>query len=166
VRNGMLSISAEKVDAEVDRARTKFPPSKKETAALMDALVEEVGELAKARLEHGPKSEQAHVEASHVACVAIRMMEEMGYITTPAKTCGEEEPKGRYGMSLSKKERRLIREALWNAMQWNLSLIDAHKDMENWTRLFNRWNRQVVEWNLLIEKMKDAAQERKEGVRG
>jgi len=82
------------IEAEVIRARTKFPPSKKQTAALMDALVEEVGELAKARLEHGPKSEQAHVEASHVACVAIRMMEEMGYgeiplmFATPAKTCG------------------------------------------------------------------------------
>jgi NTP pyrophosphatase (non-canonical NTP hydrolase) len=68
------------VRKEVHRARAKFPESKKQRRALMDALVEEVGELAKARLEHGPKSEQAHVEASHVACVAIRMMEEMGYV--------------------------------------------------------------------------------------
>jgi len=64
---------------EVWRARAKFPEGKRQTRLLMDALVEEVGELAKARLEHGPKSEQAYTEASHVACVAFRMMEEMGY---------------------------------------------------------------------------------------
>jgi hypothetical protein len=83
--SGIRYVTVDEVDKEVCRARVQHPKSRKQTRALMDALVEEVGELAKARLEHGPKSEQAHVEASHVACVAIRMMEEMGYVRRAVK---------------------------------------------------------------------------------
>lgn len=60
------------LEAEVIRARAKFPDSDYMLAALM----EEVGELARAMLEHGYGSAQAREEALHVACVAIRILEE------------------------------------------------------------------------------------------
>jgi hypothetical protein len=53
---------------ELRRARSKFPGNDR----LFKALVEEVGELAKAMLEGGNIRE----EATHVACVAIRIMTE------------------------------------------------------------------------------------------
>jgi NTP pyrophosphatase (non-canonical NTP hydrolase) len=59
------------VAAEVTRARAKFPSSR----FLLTALMEEVGELAKAVLQKRPKDE-CRREAMQVACVAIRIMEE------------------------------------------------------------------------------------------
>jgi len=56
------------VVAELRRARSKFPGNDR----LFKALAEEVGELAKAMLEGGNIRE----EATHVACVAIRIMTE------------------------------------------------------------------------------------------
>lgn len=56
---------------EVARARAKFPNN----AHLLAALVEEVGELAKALLEGG-NSVDAKAEAIQVACVAVRIIEE------------------------------------------------------------------------------------------
>jgi len=59
------------VGAEVCRARTKFPGN----AHLMTALMEEVGELAKAFLDGRPMDE-IQMEAIQIACVAIRICEE------------------------------------------------------------------------------------------
>lgn len=56
---------------EIERARKKFPG----TGHLFTALVEEVGELAKALLEEG-NSAQSIEEAIQVACVAWRIVEE------------------------------------------------------------------------------------------
>lgn len=60
------------VSKEIERARRKFP----NPAGLMVALMEEVGELAQAMLQHGSESERAKDEAIQVACVAIRILEE------------------------------------------------------------------------------------------
>ena len=59
------------ISAEVVRARTKFPNNHK----MLAALVEEVGELAKALLQRMPSAE-VRKEAIQVACVAIRIIEE------------------------------------------------------------------------------------------
>lgn len=61
----------EELKLEVIRARTKFP----DNALLLAALMEEVGELAKAYLQRqGNVSVQR--EALQVACVALRIYEE------------------------------------------------------------------------------------------
>ena len=59
------------VDAEVVRARTKFPGNKH----MLAALTEEVGELAKALLQDLPR-DRVVAEAVQVACCAIRIIEE------------------------------------------------------------------------------------------
>jgi len=56
---------------EIERARNKFPSNQH----LLAALVEEVGELAKAFLEN-ESPERIRAEAIQVACVAIRVFEE------------------------------------------------------------------------------------------
>lgn len=58
------------VAAEVVRARAKFPGAN----ATMVALMEEVGELAKAMLDETP--ERIYAEAVQVACMAMRAAEE------------------------------------------------------------------------------------------
>ncbi len=68
------------LDAEIERARRKFPGANQN----FTALIEEVGELAQALLQSngnpvdGWKQTSAEVykEAKQVACMAIRMMEE------------------------------------------------------------------------------------------
>jgi len=57
--------------AEVERARSKFPSNRH----LLAALVEEVGELAKAFLEDEPR-DRMRAEAIQAACVAVRIFEE------------------------------------------------------------------------------------------
>lgn len=74
--SGIRVDSLELVDAELERARKLHPPSVGQSLKLFDALVEEVGELAKARMEYGRDSVEARIEATHVACVAIRIIEE------------------------------------------------------------------------------------------
>ena len=67
----LFKTTHEELDAEVFRARTKFPGN----ALLLTALMEEVGELAKAYLQ---KADVASIraEALQVACVALRIYEE------------------------------------------------------------------------------------------
>lgn len=60
----------EQVAAELKRARTKFPSSRHS----MTALMEEVGELAKAMLDESP--ERVYAEAVQVAAMAARVAEE------------------------------------------------------------------------------------------
>ena len=71
------------IEAEVRRARTKFPGNKHNLVA----LVEEVGELAQALIEHDfakgthpsrmqTLTEALYKEAIQVACMAIRVAEE------------------------------------------------------------------------------------------
>lgn len=57
--------------AEIEAARAKFPGNR----FLLTALVEEVGELAKALLQN-QHPEEIEREALQVACVAIRIIEE------------------------------------------------------------------------------------------
>jgi NTP pyrophosphatase (non-canonical NTP hydrolase) len=59
------------LQAEIIRARTKFPGGR----FLLAALMEEVGELAQALLQRKPPSEIIK-ESLQVACVAIRIAEE------------------------------------------------------------------------------------------
>ena len=59
------------VRTEVEQARHKFP----RPDLLLTALVEEVGELAQALLQHG-SGELVEREAIQVAAVAIRILEE------------------------------------------------------------------------------------------
>lgn len=59
------------IDAEVMRARSKFPGNR----FLLAALTEEVGELAQAMLQDKSRDE-IRKEAVQVACVAIRIIEE------------------------------------------------------------------------------------------
>ena len=66
------------VDTELQRARKLHPGNEHMLAALM----EEVGELAKALLEGG-NGKASREEAMHVACVAIRIM-----IECDADFCG------------------------------------------------------------------------------
>lgn len=58
--------------AEVYHARRKFPSPDH----LLVALMEETGELARACLQHGPRSDEARREALQVAAVALRIYEE------------------------------------------------------------------------------------------
>ncbi len=63
--------SIEMLQAEVCRARTKFPERKH----LLAALTEETGELARSFLDcEGP--DRIRAEALQVACVAMRIYEE------------------------------------------------------------------------------------------
>ena len=66
--SGFRIVTIEALDAELRRARGKFPNNDR----LFLALSEEVGELANAILEGGNWQE----EALHVACVAVRIVEE------------------------------------------------------------------------------------------
>lgn len=59
------------VSAETGHARAKFPGNR----YLLAALMEEVGELAKALLQKRPR-EEWEKEATQVACVAMRIIEE------------------------------------------------------------------------------------------
>jgi hypothetical protein len=59
------------IAAEVARGRAKFPAGR----MLLPALVEEVGELAKALLQKRPRAE-SRKEAMQVAAVAMRIMED------------------------------------------------------------------------------------------
>ncbi len=59
------------ISEEVARARSRFPNREK----LLAALVEEVGEVARAMLECEGGG-RVYAEASQVACLAIRIMEE------------------------------------------------------------------------------------------
>jgi hypothetical protein len=61
----------EKLSAEIELARAKFPNNEH----MLAALVEEVGELAQALLQKKPTSE-VRAEALQVACVALRIYEE------------------------------------------------------------------------------------------
>jgi NTP pyrophosphatase (non-canonical NTP hydrolase) len=67
----MMESTASDVAEEVMRARAKFPSNEH----LLAALMEEVGELAKALLE-GESVERIRAEAAQVACVAVRIIEE------------------------------------------------------------------------------------------
>ena len=82
---GLLTQTAQDIAEEVRHARTKFPSNKHNLAA----LVEEVGELAQALIEHDflenpaehPNKLQIYTEAIYkeaiqVACMAIRVAEE------------------------------------------------------------------------------------------
>lgn len=60
-----------RINAELLRARAKFPGNRH----LLTALVEEVGELAKSYLQKEPKDRQS-AEATQVACLAVRIIEE------------------------------------------------------------------------------------------
>lgn len=63
------------LDAEIDRARHKFP----DTTFLLAALMEEVGELAQALIDHSKGKqppENVYAEAIQVAAMAIRIAEE------------------------------------------------------------------------------------------
>lgn len=64
-----ITLSA--VNAEVTRARLKFPGNR----LLLAALMEEVGELARALLQRHDK-DSIEKEAIQVACVALRIVEE------------------------------------------------------------------------------------------
>ncbi len=59
------------LNAEVFSARMKFP----ENSFLLTALMEEVGELARAYLQ-GQGENRVRAEALQVACVALRIYEE------------------------------------------------------------------------------------------
>lgn len=67
----MRTVSALALADEVRAARAKFPGNRN----LLAALVEEMGELARALLQQG-NSEHAKHEALQVACVAMRIYEE------------------------------------------------------------------------------------------
>lgn len=69
--NSMKGTTASDVAEEVMRARDKFPGNK----FLLAALVEEVGELAQAMLQK-KSPEEIRREATQVACVAVRIIEE------------------------------------------------------------------------------------------
>lgn len=58
------------VNAELERARTKFPDSE----GAMCALTEEVGELAKALLDESPSRIKA--EGIQVICMVVRLLSE------------------------------------------------------------------------------------------
>lgn len=65
------AVTLAEISVEVSEARAKFPSPRH----LCVALMEEVGELAKALLE-SDDWEDVRSEAKQVACVAIRIMEE------------------------------------------------------------------------------------------
>lgn len=67
-----FSLTLFDIEEEVIRARTKFPGNR----FLLAALMEEVGELAQAILQN-QGVERIRKEACQVACVAVRIYEEM-----------------------------------------------------------------------------------------
>ena len=67
----MTQRTIDAVQAEVARARAKFPANR----FLLAALLEEAGELAQAMLQKKSRAEIVK-EAIQVACVAIRIAEE------------------------------------------------------------------------------------------
>jgi NTP pyrophosphatase (non-canonical NTP hydrolase) len=69
--NALSVWTLSQLQAEVIRARRKFPGN----ALLLAALTEEVGELARELLQRGGK-ERIRKEAYQVACVALRIVEE------------------------------------------------------------------------------------------
>ncbi len=69
--NGLSVRTANEIDAELGRARKAFPT----TAHMTVALVEEVGEVARALLQGKPAGELRR-ECIQVAVMAIRVMEE------------------------------------------------------------------------------------------
>jgi hypothetical protein len=71
VASPMQHRTIDAINAEVMRARMKFPSN----AKMLAALVEEVGELAKALLQRMP-TDEVRKEAIQVACVAVRIIEE------------------------------------------------------------------------------------------
>ena len=71
----MLETTRRHIEAELERARERFPGNEDRLAA----LVEEVGEVANALLEHragNKKDVDVFMEAIQVACMAIRIAEE------------------------------------------------------------------------------------------
>ncbi|MFP4615551.1 MAG: hypothetical protein ACLFRB_06715 [Thiohalorhabdus sp.] len=70
------------VQDEIKEARTKFPGNGRQ----FTALVEEVGELAEALLEHGSGSERVREEAVQVAAMAQRVAVEGDSDQIQAKT--------------------------------------------------------------------------------
>lgn len=80
----MQDATAQALRAEMERARSLFPSNEDLSLALM----EEVGEVAKAMIEGGDYG----TECLHVACVALRLYEEgeMGRLTVIE--CHEEGP--------------------------------------------------------------------------
>jgi hypothetical protein len=64
-------VTYDELNAEVTRARVKFPGNR----LLLAALVEEVGELSRAYLQR-EGAERVRIEALQCACVAIRIAEE------------------------------------------------------------------------------------------
>lgn len=70
----MNETTLREITAELIRARKKFPEQTAEVFLL--ALMEEVGELAQAYLQGKPAAE-IYAEAAQVACVAVRVMEEL-----------------------------------------------------------------------------------------
>lgn len=75
------------VQNEVDRARKKYP------TCYLAALVEEVGEVAKAMMQEGSASERAREELVQVAATAIRLIEEPDPLhIEPVEDCVEEPP--------------------------------------------------------------------------
>lgn len=76
------------VDDEVVRSRTKFPGN----GRMLWALSEEVGEVARAFIDHGPNSDSAKTEAIQVAATALRIYEEGDASTyAPAEAPASEE---------------------------------------------------------------------------
>jgi NTP pyrophosphatase (non-canonical NTP hydrolase) len=69
--NAMKPQTVEAIEIEIVKARTKFPKN----AKLLAALMEEVGELAKALLQN-KGADEVRKEAIQVACVAVRIIEE------------------------------------------------------------------------------------------
>lgn len=69
--NSCQQFTLDEIAAEVMRARDKFPGNRH----LLAALVEEVGELAKAYLQR-EGGDRVRKEAIQIACVAIRIIEE------------------------------------------------------------------------------------------
>lgn len=68
---GLRSASLHDLTCEVMRARRKFPSNRH----MLAALIEEVGETAKALMEKEGR-DRIRAEALQVACVAMRLYEE------------------------------------------------------------------------------------------
>lgn len=72
------------LDEEITKARAKFPGSEK----LLAALLEEVGELADELLTNRVDMTQMRREALQVACVAIRIADEIEGLTFRERALG------------------------------------------------------------------------------
>ena len=85
----LRTSSLAELEAEVERARRKFPGNRH----LLAALTEELGEVANAILEHG-NGQRMREEAVQVACVAMRLYEEGDPdFDGPAQGSGTESPR-------------------------------------------------------------------------